>query len=471
MVKERNEFFGRNRRYLLVITLSVLILLLFSVFPCPEGLTREGMKALGIFLIAIVLWVSAAIPLSVTGLLIMVLLPLLGVMDSGHAFSLFGNRAVFFILGAFILAAAMMKTGLSRRFSLLFLSRFDSSPRRLLLGILVTCTLMAFIMPEHAVAAIMFPVVTLIASGLRLKPGESQYGIQLYLCMAWGAIIGGVATLLGGARNPLALALLDENYGLKISFFEWIAAAVPITLVMLVFAAGVLTVAFKIDIDDVAPARKVLAGQLQRAGHMTYEEKKVAAILAATILAWIFLSEELGLASISLLSAVFLFVFKTIEWKDVESYVNWGVILMYGGAISIGTALVETNAADWLSHLVMQNITLSPFLFLLIVSLVAKFFTEGISNTACVSILLPMVFEVGNIYAINPIAMVLIVAIPSGLAFVLPVGTPPNAIAYSSGYYEIRDILIPAVVLHVVSWIIFVVMAMVYWPLVGINLI
>jgi sodium-dependent dicarboxylate transporter 2/3/5 len=462
---------GMNRQYLLTIILTVLILILFSVSPCPEGLTREGLKALGIFLVAIVLWVSSAIPLSVTGLLIMVLLPVLGVMESERAFSLFGNRAVFFILGAFILAAAMMKTGLSRRLSLLFLSRFDSSPRRLLLGILVTCTLMAFIMPEHAVAAIMFPVVTVIASGLRLKPGESQYGIQLYLCMAWGAIIGGVATFLGGARNPLAIALLDEHYGLSISFFEWIIAAVPITIAMLVFAVGVLVVAFRIDIDDVAPAREVLAGQLRDAGRMTFVEKKVTMILSATIIAWIFFSEELGLASISLLSAVLLFVFKTIEWKDVESYVNWGVILMYGGAISIGSALVETNAASWVSHQIMQNIVLSPFLFLLLVSLIAKFLTEGISNAACVSILLPIVFEIGDIYAINPIATVLIVAIPSGLAFVLPMGTPPNAIAYSSGYYEIRDIMVPALILNIVSWIIFVIMALIYWPLVGINLI
>jgi sodium-dependent dicarboxylate transporter 2/3/5 len=119
----------------------------------------------------------------------------------------------------------------------------------------------------------------------------------------------------------------------------------------------------------------------------------------------------------------------------------------------------------------MQNIVLSPFLFLLLVSLIAKFLTEGISNAACVSILLPIVFEIGDIYAINPIATVLIVAIPSGLAFVLPMGTPPNAIAYSSGYYEIRDIMVPALILNIVSWIIFVIMALIYWPLVGINLI
>ncbi len=459
---------SKHRVFPIIVTLVILILV--SLLPCPEGLSREGFKALGIFFSAIVLWITAALPLSVTGLLIFVLLPLLGVMESDHAFALFGNRAVFFILGAFILAGAMLKTGLSRRLSLIFISRFDSSPRKLLVGILVTCALMAFLMPAHAVAAIMFPVVTVIASSLDLEPGESQYGILLYLSMAWGAIIGGVATLLGGARNPLAIGLLSEYYGISISFFQWMVAAVPITAVMLVLAAIVLFFFFRIDVEDVAPARRVLAEQLREAGPMSREEHQVAALMVATILAWILFSEELGLAGIALLSAVTLFMLRTIEWTDVESYVNWGVILMYGGAISIGSALVETRAAYWLSELVLSNITLSPILFLALASLLAKFLTEGISNAACVSILLPILFEVGELYHINPIATVLIVAIPSGLAFALPMGTPPNAIAYSSGYYEIRDILVPALILNIVSWILFIALAMVYWPLVGFHL-
>ena len=462
--------FLKDHGYYLTIAASLVILLLVSWLPCPDGLSREGFKALGIFASAIILWISAAIPLSVTGLLIMVLLPLLGVMKSDQAFSLFGNQAVFFILGAFILAGAMLKTGLSHRLSLLFIRRFDSSPRRLLVGILVTCALMAFIMPAHAVAAIMFPVVTVIASSLDLEPGESRYGILLYLSMAWGAVIGGVATLLGGARNPLAIGLLSEYYGISISFYEWLVAAVPITVIMLLLASVVLFTAFRIDVGDVAPARRVLAKQLAEAGRITPEEKRLAVVVALTILCWIFFSNELGLATISLLSAVLLFVLRTIKWQDVESYVNWGVILMYGGAISIGMALVETHAAHWISNMVLSNISLSPVLFLVLASLLAKFLTEGISNAACVSILLPILFEVGELYHINPIATVLIVAIPSGLAFALPMGTPPNAIAYSSGYYEIRDILIPAVILNLISWVLFIGMAVLYWPLVGFHL-
>jgi sodium-dependent dicarboxylate transporter 2/3/5 len=214
----------------------------------------------------------------------------------------------------------------------------------------------------------------------------------------------------------------------------------------------------------------MLDRKLQAAGPMTMEERKVATIMVVTVVSWIWFGELIGLANIALLSSVLLFVFRTIKWKDVESYVNWGVILMYGGAISLGSALVETNAASWFANLVMSNITLSPILFLVLVSFVAIFLTEGISNAACVSILLPIMFQVGDIYAINPIATVFVVAVPSGLAFILPMGTPPNAIAYSSGYYEIRDVFVPALILNVVSWIFFIVMALLYWPMIGLNL-
>jgi sodium-dependent dicarboxylate transporter 2/3/5 len=201
--------------------------------PTPKGLNSEGKRALAVFLIAIILWITNAIPLSVTGLLIIALIPLLKIMRADQAFALFGNQAVFFILGAFIIATAMMKSGLSTRMAIFILSYFDSSPKYLILGILITCALMAFIIPEHAVAALMFPVIGSITASLDLNPLDSDFGAILFLSMAWGAIIGGVGTLLGGARNPLALAILEERFGITIGFFEWMKAVCPICFVLL----------------------------------------------------------------------------------------------------------------------------------------------------------------------------------------------------------------------------------------------
>lgn len=453
-----------------IILLSLIVLVAIYLLPAPLDLSVEGKNALGIFLAAIILWTTNAIPLSVTGLFVIVLLPLLNVMSSTEAFSLFGNKAVFFILGAFILAAALMKTGLSKRIALMMVSRFDETPRKLLCSIMFSSAVLSFIMPEHAVAAIMFPVVAAIADSLNLEPLNSKYGTLLFLSMAWGAIIGGVGTLLGGARNPLAIGLLEENTGLTINFFEWCVAIIPIVFVMLAVGFVVLNLFFHIDVDDVRSAKKVLGRELERMGEMDIYEKKTGMILFSTILAWIFLGNILGLAVIAMLSAVSLFFFNILNWDDVESNVNWGIILMYGGAIAMGSALARTGAAEWIASLVIENGYLTPLIMLLAISFVSIFLTEGISNSAAVAILLPIGFSMGNVIDINPIAMVYIVAVPAGLAFILPMGTPPNAIAYSSGYYEIKEILLPGLILNLTSWIVFILMVLTYWPLIGISI-
>jgi sodium-dependent dicarboxylate transporter 2/3/5 len=332
---------------------------------------------------------------------------------------------------------------------------------------------MAFIMPEHAVAAILFPVVVDITRALELEPLKSKYGIILFISLAWGCIIGGIATLLGGARNPLAIALLSENYGLEISFFKWIVIAAPLTFIMLGIAYVVLVYFFPIDVKDVSKARLAIQRELGEKGRITSEEKRVALVMGLTLFAWIFFGHSMGLANIALLSSVLLFALGIMDWKTVEDYVNWGVILMYGGAISLGSALVSTGGAQWLADLFLQRGSMTPFTFLLVLSLVSKFLTEGISNTATVAIVLPIGFSVGEALGINPIAAVFIVALPSGLAFTLPIASPPNAIAYSSGYYEISDILKPGLILNIISWIVFIVIALTYWRWspVGLNLI
>lgn len=453
-----------------ILCFCLVLLLVMIVIPGPKGLNTEGKRALAVFVIAIILWITHALPLSVTGLLIIALIPLLKIMRAEQAFALFGNQAVFFILGAFIIATAMMKSGLSRRMAILILSHFDSSPRFLILGILITCTLMAFIIPEHAVAALMFPVIGSIAASLDLNPMDSDYGTILFLSMAWGAIIGGVGTLLGGARNPLALAILEERFGMTISFFEWMKAVCPICFVLLGVCYGVILLFFKMDIDDVSSAGRKLEEELEEIGPMSPLEKKVLLIMILTIGLWIFASQTLGLAVISLLSVVILFSFGCLSWDDVHNYVNWGVILMYGGAVVAAKALEQTGATVWLVGRFLDVGPQTPFFTLVIFAFLAKFLTEGVSNVACVAIILPVALSLCSTLGIAPVVMVYFVAVSSGLAFILPISSPPNAIAYSSGYYEISKVIKPGLILNLLTLIIFILMAIIYWPIIGLSI-
>ncbi len=441
--------------------------ILLAIMRTPAGLTVEGQRALAIFVFAITMWITRALPLPVTGISVFVLLALFKVLPVKTVFSLFGSDAVFFILGAFILAAAMMKTQLSTRASLHFIRRFGKNPNALFTGVFLASAFFAFWMPEHAVAALMLPVILEIAGALHLTPQKEQYGKILFLAIAWGAIIGGVATFLGGARNPLAVGMLIENYNMSISFSQWMLAVVPIVVILLAVAWLLMKLAFRIDIKDVSGAKQMLVERIRKMGPMGKTEKGAAIIVIATILAWITLSHQLGLAIISLLGALLLFICRIVTWKDIENYINWGIILMYGGAIALGSALQMTGAASWLAHSVIGDRIFSPYLFIMAISLVSIILTEGMSNVATVACVLPVAFSIGHGFGVNPIIITIAVAVPSGLAFNLPISTPANAIAYSSGYYRIKDALKIGIILNIVSLLIFNLMVRFYWPLIG----
>ena len=452
-----------SRRYIWI-ALAAAAAVSGRIAPLLEGLTRQGQASLGVFVMAAILWVSGAVPLAVTGMLILAALPLAGALPATEAFSLFGSPAVFFILGAFILASALMSTGLSNRIALFFLLRFGGSARKLATGILVGSALMSCVMPEHAVAAIVFPTVATIAAALELQPRRSKLAILLFLSMAWGCVTGGVATMLGGARTPLALGILEESTGKSFSFADWSAAAAPVALAVSLVTLVVLHRFFPPEIDDVSPARRILEDQVKAAGPMSTRERRTAVIAVLTILSWVALGETVGLAVLALVSACALFAVRALTWQDAEETVNWSVLLMYGGAIALGSALARTQATEWLAGGIIDLFSASPVLFVAITALLALALTEVMSNAACVAVLLPVALSASQPLGLDPRLVVLAVAVPSGLAFTLPVGTPPNAIAYSSGYYGIRDVVVPGVLLSVISFLIFLAASQLYWP-------
>lgn len=446
-------------------SLLLLGVVLLLVEP-PAGLSAAGAKCLGVAVICMTLWVFASIPLAATSLAAIVLLPAFNIVEQNRVFAYFGNSAVFFLLGVFILAGAMMHTGLSKRIALFFLTRFDASPRMVVIGILFTCSFLSFFMPEHGVAAMMFPVVMEIAQTLKLEKGKSPLAIAMFLAMAWGAITGGIGTLLGGARAPLALELLHEAYGRSISFADWALAAAPIAVTLSGVAYVILSRFFRPEIDDVTPARLVLEQEMQRIGPISKNELLVGLVAFITIGFWIFGGHKMGLPMISLAAAVTVFVLDLAKWKDVVDYVNWGVIVMYGGAIALGKALEESHAIDWLAGSFLQTSGVTPFMLIIILSALSKVFTEFISNAAVVIILVPLSFGLVQSSGVTPELMVLAITIPAGLDFCLPVGTPPNAIAYASGYYSIKRILAPGLVMSVTSYVVFLLFAKLYWPLI-----
>ena len=460
----------KNNYRFIILSVASFIFGLIVYLPAPEGLTDDGKKALAIFVLCIIFWVSHVIPLMITSLLAIILFPLLGVLPAEKTYSLFGNQAVFFILGAFILASAVTRTGLSNRIALMFLKWFGHSPKILLLGVIVLSAFSSFWMSAHAVAAMMFPIITAIALSLELKPGESSYGRSLFLGTAWGCVIGGVATFLGGARAPLAIGMLHDTTGESIGFFKWMLATLPAVITMLAVTYWLLIVLFPAEIKDVKSARILLVNRTACIGKMKRKELSIGILMIATIFSWICFGEKFGLANIALASVVIAFVFRLIRWKEVEEDVNWGLILMYGGAICLGFAMGKTGATRWLVDISNIELIQSPFVLIMAISLFAIFLTEAMSNTAVVALLMPITIGVAIDFSINPIIMTLAVTVPSGLAFILPMGTPAVAIAHSSGFVTLGNAFKGGLILKIVSWIIFNFFAYYYWPLLGLRL-
>jgi sodium-dependent dicarboxylate transporter 2/3/5 len=437
----------------------------------PEGLSAEGRKATAVFLLCLSLWVTGYLPLAITSLMGIALIPLLGILSPTKTYAIFGNNAIFFILGALMLAAALYKTGLGTRIAYRLIVFFDDRPSKIVAGIIITSASLSCIMPEHAVAAMLFPIVFEIARSLNLKPLESNFGKALFLSLAWGAVIGGVTTFLGGARNILAVSILQKNYDMTIGFFEWIKYSFPFSLILLIVAYFMIIKVFPPEIESVAHALDDLEGKIEEKGGLSKDEKRLIFIFATVIFSWVVLSSYIDISVTAILGGVMIFVLNIIDWKDMEEYINWGVILMYGGAIVVATALTNTGAARWMADRVFSVIPLSPVIFILLFALVTKLLTEGVSNVAAVAIIIPLAFSVGSVINLNPVAITLIIALPGGLAFCLPMGAPPNAIAFSSGYLNIAEVVKLGLIMNIVSIIVIYLVSKFYWPLVGLKLI
>ncbi len=453
---------------------AILLLLSFAAFfvfisndNIPQGMSIEAYKALVIFVFANFLWVTNVIPLAITSLMVMGLLATFKVLPEETVFSFFGNKAVFFIIGAFIIAAGITSSGLNKRVSHYVLSRFGDKPNKLVLAVFFLAAALSHIMPEHAVAAMLFPILMSIAKRLELKPG-SVLGKYMFFALAWGAVLGGVVTFLGGARNPLALGILEETTGESIGFLEWmVAVAPPIYLIMAIVAIYLSrkVSAYKRDTEII---KEMFSEGRERLGKISMKEIKALIILVGTIYMWIFESKSVGIANVALISAALFFVLNVMNWENAKNEINWGAIFMYGGAIALGRALEETGLLEYINEKYISNMDFSVLVFMVVVFTLSVFLTEGVSNAAVVVILLPVVIKTAISLGLPATLAVYLVAVPSGLAFMFPMSSPPNAIAFSSGYLKSSETVRSGFVLNMISITVVIVFALTYWRLIGV---
>jgi len=460
--------FDRMRRYVfLALFFGIFVLLLIQ--NGPSDLSFEGYKVLCLFVLCVLLWSTNLIPLSITSLLAIAAVPLLGVMEATQAYSYFGNKAVFFILGVFILSASMVSCGLSSRISIYVMKNWSSTPSQLITSIYCFAGISSCFMSEHAVAVILFPIIHEIAQSLNLKRDNSVFAKGMYFAMAWGCIIGGAMTVLGGGRVPLAVEMLEKSTvgNETIGILQYTQLSFPLVLSM--FAGGwlLLKLLFPPDIQDIEAARKALQHKSYIMGKLTFQEKGIALVMVITLFFWFVFGDQLGIANIAIISIVLLFVLNLITWKMVEAHINWAIVLMYGGAICLGEVMAETGAALWLAEKLFSGIVNSPITFLLIIALLSTLLTTFMSNSAVIAILLPTAISMSPAYEIHPALATMTVILPSNFAFILPIATPASALAYSSRFLTLKEMIWSGSLLSLLGLGCFLILLIFYWPMIG----
>ncbi len=458
-----------RRSKLLALLAGPLLCLAIVMAPTPAGLTFAGQRALAVLALCICWWTTTPVGLPVTSIVGLALLPLLGAMPVQEAFALFGNQAVFFVIGVFLVAAVMMETGLSSRISLVGLRRFAKDENRLCNGVLLISWALCLVVVSHAVAALMLPIVIEIIRTLDLGP-RSRTAKRLLLSMAWGTVAGSNLTLLSSARATLALEMYgnfrsENQMGPDtIGFIEYTTGTLPVSLAALVAAAVVLRMVFPPEGLDLSPAITKLNENVKAMGKPSRAEWTTMIVVGLMVICVVTYGRQFGLGTVALLFSGLLFALQALKWEDAERYVNWGVVMMYGGAIAIGSALHSSGATSWLVANILPTDPLGPMGALAVISIASAGLTELVSNSAVIAVVLPVVLPVAEQVSLDPRTLAWATPVSAGLAFMLPTSTPALAMVFGTGYLRIRHTL-PGILITFCSLAVFIASVRWLWPL------
>jgi solute carrier family 13 (sodium-dependent dicarboxylate transporter), member 2/3/5 len=451
--------------------LGPLLFLLTLLFFHPEGLSQEANAVLASTLWIATWWILETMPIAVTALLPIVLFPLTGALGVSETTASFGHRYIFLYVGGFILAIAIERWDLHRRIALHIIRLIGTNIRSIILGFMIATAFLSMWISNTATSVMMLPigmaVVTQLKNNANTKEEKAKvFGKILMLSIAYSASIGGVATLIGTPPNLVLAGIVQELYDIEITFSRWILIGLPVSIVMLFISWYYLTsLAASFKNQSFPSGAAEIQRQIKALGPISYEEKTVLVVFAATALAWITRSfvlnafiPELDDTIIAMTAAVALFLLpaapdknrKIIKWEEAVK-LPWGVLLLFGGGLSLAEGFRETGLAEWIGSQLILLQGLSLLLLLLILIAAVNFLTEITSNLATTAMLLPILAPLAAVIGVHPYVLMVGATLAASCAFMLPVATPPNAIVFGSGYLKIPEMVKTGVWLNLIS--------------------
>jgi len=422
-------------RYTWCVVFSALLLAgLIYWLLLPVGATIAG--SLSVVTFAAILWISEVLPLPVTALLIPIGLVVTRTSTLDTAFISFAHPIVFLVLGGYALAVAVSTNQIDRWLAVRILDVAGNGAFRVLIALMGTSALLSMFISNTAATALLLPMAINI---LHQCPEDANLNRLLLLGVAYGASIGGVATLVGSTPNAIVAGLLD------IGFLEWLSYGLPVSLLMLAAAALLLWWTFPVQQRQIEASQGIHTP-------MTPAGKQTLVVIGITVFLWLFgpsLAALLSLPAdvfnatiVAVVSVPLLLLLGCVDWKALEKGIQWGVLILLGGGLTLGHALTESGAADWLGGLLVNSVgELPPFALLLMLVAIAVFVTELVSNTAMAANMSPIVLGAALQLGMEASTLVIPIAIATSMAFMLPVATPPNALVHATGIITQRNML------------------------------
>ncbi|QOL80508.1 SLC13 family permease [Pseudooceanicola spongiae] len=432
-------------------------------------------------------WMTEAIPLAATSLLPIVLIPMLTERSVSEATAPYASSIVFLFLGGFLIAIAMEKWNLHRRVALLTLVRVGVSPRRIVLGLMLATGFLSMWVSNTATTLMMLPigmsVLALVSERSARPEGQSdasqsenlrQFGVCLVLAIAWSASMGGLGTLLGSPPNAIVAGYAADELGRQIGFFEWMMVGFPLALTFILIGWVLMTrVLYRFEISEIPGGKEMIEGEIRKLGPLTQGEKMVLLVFCSAAFLWVVpgllvnipaIGARFGWlgglddTAIAIAAGLAMFILPArgsnemvLNWSDAEDGLPWGVLLLFGGGLSLAGAVGASGLDQWFGQQVTGLSVLPSILLVAAIAAIVLFLTEVTSNTATAATFIPVLGGVAVGIGMDPMTLLIPAAFAATCAFMLPVGTPPNAIVFGTGAVTIGQMARGGVVLNIIG--------------------
>ncbi len=446
----------------------------------PQGerfeLSRQGQGALALFLLTSTWWVFEVVPIGVTSLMVGVVQALFGIRDAKTAFNDFMDPSVMFIFASITIGLVFTKSGLTKRMAYKMLTLVGERTSMIYLGCFVLTASLTLIMAHTAVAATVFPLLMAIYALYKEDDEPTRFGKGLFIGMAFTAGAGSIVTLLGAARGAVAISFFKDATGREITFFQLTYYMFPVGVVMVIILWGFFMVFYR-------PERKTIPGLRERAralnaslGPVTATELITLVIVILTVATLSMRSffpvlQPINKSAIILTSTVLFFLFKILSVEDLEK-IPWNIILLFGGAMSIGFCLDHTGAAQWLAiHWLGMFTDAHPLVFVLGISFFVLVMTNLIMNVAAIAITIPVAMVIAEYLNVAPELVLFGCLVTAGMPFLFLVGAAPNAIAYESKQFKSSEFFLAGIPASLILMVVLAIFVWLIWPQMGMPLV